>query len=99
MKIHIAVFVFAALLAEACVNDSERDTNRPPTFGAGCENDTDVCKTPFTCLEGTAYVVPYCSKTCESDADCPSWVAVGHCAGPTQSTCDDVGVCNPVGCQ
>jgi hypothetical protein len=84
-------FAFLAISIVACsgVDDPGPDVNRPDTFGDACGDDT-TCRKPFTCLGRV------CSASCASDAECPAWMATGHCAGPTQSRCVDAVCVRPL---
>ena len=81
------------------------DPNEPPTFGTHCEDDPGACAAPLQCLEVdpplSAGPPPppsfICTAPCTTDADCPTWRATGHCAGPVQLRCSR-GSCQPRGC-
>jgi hypothetical protein len=92
--------LFFAMTIVACSSDEESgtDENRPDTFGDPCSDDA-TCRGRFTCLEeGEQLAGRICTTTCASDAECPSWVATGHCAGPSGSMCMS-SVCMPMLCK
>lgn len=75
-------------------------SGRPETFGLSCNPAVTVtCKQPFSChptMHDTAG--GWCTKSCETTADCPAWQESGHCAGSKQSMCVDL-VCVPIRCK
>ena len=97
------IAVIALMASGACAdpaaNEDWRDRNRPATYGDGCDAQAD-CASPFQCLEKPdgGLVSPLCSQHCTVAADCPTWTATGHCAGPRQSTCVG-GVCDYPRCR
>lgn len=81
------------------------DAAEPPTFGDTCNEGENTCAAPLTCLSipgastGGPPPSPYffCTASCQSADDCPSWIASGYCGGEVQLAC--VGnVCQPREC-
>lgn len=81
------------------------DPAEPPTFGDTCSEGDNTCAAPLACLSipGAATGGPppspyfFCTTSCQSADDCPSWTATGYCAGEVQLAC--VGnVCQPREC-
>jgi hypothetical protein len=97
--------VAAAPLSVLCVllgcssADDPFDRNRPATYGSHCRSNAD-CASPFTCL-GPPDAGPYwpiCTLRCNAVADCPTWSATGHCAGPVTPSCDNA-FCDYLRCE
>jgi len=99
------------VLATGCQNDGDdgavvvggaADTNRPPSFGMECGGaDGGMCEPPFSCMVNSSTQFDgamQCTFSCDTDDDCPSWQATGHCAGPAQSRCE-ASVCQPRLCK
>jgi hypothetical protein len=83
----------AMLIGVGC-HRSDPDTT-PPSFGQRCQSDLD-CVAPYTCI-GIQLTPHNCSKTCNTDADCPAYHWNPPCGetdfgGDVQSHCVD-GVC------
>ena len=92
------ILVGLSVLVSTCGDDDWRDQNRPATFFDTCDPASPKCKSPFSCLRNPGRSgAGYCTLACTSDAECPSWTATGHCAGPFQSRCLQ-GVCQ-YGCE
>jgi hypothetical protein len=72
--------------------DDWKDTNKPATFMNSCSLGDGTCAAPFDCLQTTSRSSPFCTLECQSDSECPSWNATGHCPGFRQSGCVD-GAC------
>jgi hypothetical protein len=92
--------VIAALVV--CCNDlnDQFDRNRPATYGSQCHSMNEQCASPFECL-GPADAGPYwpiCTVRCSAVADCPTWSATGHCAGPITPVCN-YGICDYMRCE
>ena len=85
------------ITAVGCTDDDEDDENRPATFGDAC-HVADLCRAPFTCLDQPPNG-KRCTRSCASNADCPSWEATGHCAGPVRGVCGGDKLCVPYVCK
>ncbi len=92
----VPVLILVSVTSCGDNEEDNRDENRPQTFFDACSEPTD-CAEPFQCLVTPERTVKVCSLECESIADCPRWVATGHCAGDYQSPCVS-GVCS-YGCE
>src|SRR5215471_14194114 len=97
----IAVCLLAAVGCSSVHSNGDGiDVNNPATFSNPCDVDAGVdvgvCQAPFSCLHSVTGG-SRCSLVCKSDADCPRWVATGHCDGPFQSPCVE-GICQPHWC-
>jgi hypothetical protein len=89
--------LFLCVSLSGCAEDEAMsDGQKPQTFFDSCQRDAE-CKAPFSCLQPRDLTAKVCTQTCEETADCPTWVASGHCAGTYQSPCVE-GVCE-YGCE
>lgn len=94
-----------AEIAEGGCNCNATDPNQPPSFGSICEEGADTCEAPLACLAidpppsyGSPVPQPWvCTAACDSDMDCPSWLATGYCAGEVHLRCSN-GSCQPRDC-
>ena len=76
----------------------------PETFGTPCSQNAEVCQKPFSCHEVT---VPefgdglhaMCTRSCQTDFDCPLWVSPDDspCPGLLNGLCRE-GFCNFTRC-
>jgi hypothetical protein len=102
MKRFFRSFAVTAIVVtcSACSDSGEEGAAPPATFGLACSPQGEsVCKDPFSCFPTAQFTTGgWCTRSCTSDADCPSWTEKGHCAGDKQSRCE-AGVCRPLLCK
>jgi hypothetical protein len=58
-----------ALLASAC---SSPDNTAFIPLGSRCERNDQCGTTPYECLQPPEFVGGYCTRSCTTDADCPT---------------------------
>jgi hypothetical protein len=61
--------VIAILLLSAC---GSPDNTAFIPVGSRCERNDQCGTTPFECLMPPAYIGGYCTRSCATDADCPT---------------------------